>query len=202
MAQRSNLQSSYFCSKLLQDSIVLALHMAAERDYFIETILPLKNKLFRKALFLTKSSEESEDIVQDVMLSLWDKRATWKHIKNMEVYAMVLTKNLALDRLKRKGGQNQSIDTAAELRITSCHDNPLETMILHDERTWVWKIIEQLPEEQKALIILREMQELSYQEIATIVKTTESQVKTHLYRARQKIKALYLKIEKNGSQKR
>lgn len=172
--------------------------MAAEREYFIETILPLKNKLFRKALFLTKSSEESEDIVQDVMIALWDKRATWKQIKNMEVYAMVLTKNLALDRLKRKGGQNPSIDSAAETRIISNNDNPLETMILEDERTLVWEIIAQLPDKQKELIILREMQEHSYQEIASILQISESLVKTHLYRARQKIKALYIKIEKNG----
>lgn len=182
----------------MRGSIVLASTMAAEREYFVGTILPLKNKLFRKALFLTKSSEESEDIVQDVMLSLWDKRASWKQIKNMEVYAMVLTKNLALDRLKRKGRRNPSIEEAAEYKFSSADYNPLETMILQDERTWVWKIIEQLPEEQKALIILREMQELSYQEIATIVKTTESQVKTHLYRARQKIRELYIKINKNG----
>lgn len=172
--------------------------MAAERDYFIKTILPLKNKLFRKALFLTKSFEESEDIVQDVMLSLWDKRATWKHIKNIEVYAMVLTKNQALDRLKRKGRQNPSIEEAAEYRFSSNDYNPLETMILKDERMWVWEIIEKLPDDQKELIILREIQEHSYLEIAKIMQTTESQVKINLFRARQKIKELYIKIEKNG----
>jgi RNA polymerase sigma-70 factor (ECF subfamily) len=172
--------------------------MATEREYFIETILPLKHKLFRKAFFLTKSLVESEDIVQDVMITLWDKRATWENIKNVEVYAMVLTKNRALDRVKRKSGRNQSIDAAAESKSTSIDTNPLETMILNDERKLVWYIIEQLPEYQRELIILRELEGHSYQGMARILQTTEAQVKINLYRARQKVKELYIKIAGNG----
>lgn len=172
--------------------------MTAERDYFIKTIIPLKNKLFRKALFITGSIEDSEDIVQDVMITLWNKRAGWDEINNMEVYAMVLTKNLALDRIKLKAGRNDSIDGKADCNYLNDNSNPLDNIIQKDEQMLVWRIIEQLSEYHKKLVILRDFHEHTYLEIAEIMQTSEAQVKVNLYRARQKIKEIYLKIDKYG----
>jgi RNA polymerase sigma-70 factor, ECF subfamily len=172
--------------------------MAKERDYFIQNIIPLKNKLFRKALYITESVEDSQDIVQDVMITLWNKRAGWNEIKNMEVYAMVLTKNQALDRIKNKAGKNDSIDDKIENQVSCKNNNPLESVIKNEETSLVWHIINQLSDNQKKLVILREIDEHTYLEIAEIMQTTEAQVKINLYRARQKIKELYLKIDKYG----
>ncbi len=172
--------------------------MATERDYFIQHIIPLKNKLFRKALYMTESIEDSQDIVQDVMIALWNKRAQWNEIKNMEVYAMVLTKNQALDRIKNKAGNNDSIDEKIETLVSCKNNNPLESVIKNEETSLVWKTINQLPDNQRKLVILREIDELSYLEIAEIMQTTEAQVKINLFRARQKIKERYLKIDNYG----
>jgi len=172
--------------------------MATERDYFIQNIIPLKNKLFRKALYITESIEDSQDIVQDVMITLWNKRAGWNEIKNIEVYAMVLTKNQALDRIKNKSGKNDSIDEKIENQVSCKNSNPLESVIKNEETSLIWSIINQLSDNQKKLVILREIDEHTYLEIAEIMQTTEAQVKINLYRTRQKIKELYLKIDKYG----
>lgn len=82
-----------------------------DTTYFKQNILPLKHKLFRKALSITESPVEAQDVVQEVMMRLWDKRREWAAIVNMEVYSMVMAKNIALDRIKRVGYRAEPIDS-------------------------------------------------------------------------------------------
>ena len=160
--------------------------------------MPLKNKLFRKAMSITQSAVESQDIVQETMIRIWDKRAEWKAIANMEVYALVLTKNLSLDRIKRHGYYSQSIDSGEAEQVLSDGLHPLEKMERGEQIALLWKIIGQLPENHQELVRLREIEELSYLEIAQTMNLTEAQVKITLFRVRQKMKDIYLKISKQN----
>lgn len=168
-------------------------------EYFKHNILPLKNKLFRKALSITESVTESQDIVQEVMMRLWDRRVEWKAISNIEVYSMVLTKNMALDKIKKHGFYSQSIESIQEEHIPSSAHNPNDKIEKAEQIALVWKIINLLPKQYQELVKLREIEELSYDEIAKTLNITESQVKMTLFRARQKMKTIYLKIStQNG----
>ena len=169
-----------------------------QTEYFKNKILPLKNKLFRKALSITESAVEAENVVQDVMMHLWEQRADWTKIGNMEVYCMVLTKNRALDVIKRSGRNNDSIDDENIRVLQSETEQPLENTVLTDMHNWLWKLIKRLPEKQQEIIRLRDMEEMSYQEIAEEVNLSESQVKVTLFRARKKIKEMYLQIDNYG----
>jgi RNA polymerase sigma-70 factor (ECF subfamily) len=169
-----------------------------ETEYFKNKILPLKNKIFRKALCITESTEEAADVVQEVMMRIWEKREEWDLIQNMEVYCMVLTKNIALDMIKKSGYRNDSIHSETMQAIPSDEIQPFDETVREDEKKWLWKLIRSLPDIQQEVIQLREFEELSYQEIAEKLNLTESQVKTNLFRARQKLRELYLKIENYG----
>ena len=92
-----------------------------QTEYFKNKILPLKNKLFRKALGITESVVDAENVVQDVMMRLWEKRADWSKIENIEVYCMVLTKNIALDVIKKSGHNNDSINNENIRQIGRAH---------------------------------------------------------------------------------
>ena len=169
-----------------------------QTEYFKNNILPLKNKLFKKAYCITESAVEAEDVVQEVMMRLWDKRSEWSKIENIEVYCMVLTKNLALDKIKKMNYFNDSLENSkiAELHADSLQ--PLENMVQQDEKCWLWKLIRSLPEKYREIIRLREMEEYSYLEIAQEMELTEAQVKIILFRARQQIKEKYLQIANYG----
>ena len=75
-------------------------------EKFKEDILPMKNKLFRMALRLLKSTAEAEDVVQEIFLKLWSKRETLKEYRSIEAFSMTMTKNLCLDKLKAKSSKN------------------------------------------------------------------------------------------------
>ena len=163
-------------------------------EYFKQNILPLKNKLFRKALSIIESVNEAEDIVQEIMIRLWNKKDEWSNIDNIEVYSMVLTKNLALDRIKKKSYDTKPISEAEHILSESYQEKIEKT----EQIALVWKIIDLLPDKQQELIRLREIEELSYQEIAKVMNIAESQVKITLFRARQKMKEIYLKMCQHG----
>ena len=169
-----------------------------QTEDFKNRILPLKNKLFRKALSITKSTTDAEDVVQEVMIRMWEKRVEWNKIGNIEVYCMVLTKNMSLDLMKKAGRNNDSIEDESIIRLESETTQPLEKMIQSDTYGLIWKIIISLPEKQQDIIRLREIEELTYQEIATEMNIPESQVKIILFRVRKKIKERYLQIDNYG----
>ena len=65
---------------------------------FREDILPLKNVLYRLALRITMNREEAEDVVQDTMLKVWNKRESWTGIDSIEAYCLAVCRNLAIDK--------------------------------------------------------------------------------------------------------
>ena len=89
---------------------------------FQNTILPLKDKLFRFALRILNNADEAEDIVQDAMLKFWNKRNEWIKIDNMEGYCFQTVKNLIWDRIQSKDYQNKSYDMQIYERYDE--DNP------------------------------------------------------------------------------
>ena len=68
---------------------------------FRTDVLPLKNELYRLALRITLSHVEAEDIVQETMLKVWNRREQWEQIESIEAFCLTICRNLALDKAKR-----------------------------------------------------------------------------------------------------
>ena len=69
-------------------------------EEFKSEVLPVKNKLYRLALRLIGDAEEAQDIVQEIFLRLWSKREKLREYRSIEAFAMTMTRNLCLDKLK------------------------------------------------------------------------------------------------------
>lgn len=165
---------------------------------FRNDVLPLKNLLFRLAFRITLSKEEAEDVVQDTLIKVWDKRYEWETIDSIEAYAMKICRNLSLDRIKKKDNQNASFEErqfATELYTTT---TPHEVMIQQDRIRWVGEIINNLPEKQRSCIQLREFEGKPYKEIAEALGISEEQVKVNIFRARQAIKSRFNELDNYG----
>ena len=80
---------------------------------FRDDVLPLKDKIFRLALRVTLNKEEAEDIVQDVLMRVWDRRGELAGVASIEAYSLTVCRNLSLDRLQRKENSNASLDDAS-----------------------------------------------------------------------------------------
>lgn len=163
---------------------------------FRNDVLPLKNQLFRLALRITLSREEAEDIVQDTMIKVWDKRYEWSNIDSIEAYSLRICRNLSLDRLKKRDNQNDSFE---EEQLDTVHTSTQQDRLIDQDRLRVVKeIVDSLPEKQRSCMQLRDFEGKQYKEIADILGITEEQVKVNIFRARQAVKQRFQKIEQYG----
>lgn len=164
---------------------------------FRRDLLPLKNKLFRVALRITLDRPEAEDVVEDVLVKVWEQRHSTdvQRIANLEAYCLTMTRNLALDRADRKEAQHISLD---ELETDRADSAPRPDQIIEaaDRLQWVRELFQQLPEKQRTIMQLRDIEEHSYQEVAEIMQISESDVKVTLFRARQAFKQLVLRHQR------
>jgi RNA polymerase sigma-70 factor (ECF subfamily) len=162
---------------------------------FLQLTAPFKDKVFRLAKRLLISTEEAEDAMQEVLGKLWGKNENLHTINSVEAFAMTMTRNYCLDQLKSKRAGNLKIN----------HDNyqdqsPKLDQMIEDEDIMIWveRIINQLPEQQKIIIQLRDIEQYDFDEIAKIVEMNETAIRVALSRARKTVRENMIKIHSYG----
>lgn len=168
---------------------------------FKTEIFPLGPKLYRFALKMLGKREESEDMVQDTFLKLWSNKDKLSEIKNLDAFAMTITRNLCLDRIKSKSWQSQS---SLGDEIIEAPGNLSLSMEMIDEVQKAKKAIDDLPELQRMTIHLRDIEGMEYEEIAEILGTNVNAVRVNLSRARKQVRDVLIKThayEYSGSRK-
>lgn len=163
---------------------------------FFNQVLPVRNKLYRFALRILGSVEEAEDVVQEVLIKVWDRKQELAPLQNAEAWCMRVTKNLSLDRLKAHGTRYAAPLEAAEKISTG--ETPDLTTERRDLLAHIHQIIQQLPEKQRMIIQLRDIEGYTYKEIAAILELSVDQVKVSLFRARKTIKTQMERKEAYG----
>ncbi|AZJ31577.1 RNA polymerase sigma-70 factor, ECF subfamily [Tenacibaculum mesophilum] len=162
---------------------------------FLKVVLPFKDKVFRLAKRLLVSTEEAEDATQELYFKLWRNKEKLSNYKNVEAFAMTMTKNYCYDRLKSKQASN----------LTLVHSNykekdtPLEKRVEHkDSVNRVHELIEKLPEQQKIIIQLRDIEQYDFDEICKMVDMKPTAVRVALSRARKAIRQELIKQNNYG----
>jgi RNA polymerase sigma factor (sigma-70 family) len=157
--------------------------MTAEE--FKITLLPLKNKLFRLAIRLLDNRQEAEDIVQDVYLKIWKLKNDLGKYKSIEALMMTMTRNMCLDNLKRKSNKFSSLNENMH------HSEQVDFSVKEEQKDKVEKVkllIQNLPEQQKTIIHLRDVEGYDFEEIMKITSYDLNYIRVNLSRARKKIR--------------
>lgn len=156
-----------------------------DQSEFLKVVMPVKDKLYRLAKRLLVSSEEAEDATQEVLMKLWAGKKKIAGYKNVEAFAMTMTKNFCLDRLKsRQSGNLKLVHSNYEDGSPSL-DRQLEN---RDSVSWVGKIMESLPEQQKLVLQLRDVEEYEFEEIGEMLDMNLTTVRVTLSRARKAVR--------------
>lgn len=162
---------------------------------FLKSVLPFKDKVFRLAKRLLVSTEEAEDATQELYFKLWRNKEKLANYKNVEAFAMTMTKNYCFDRLKSKQASNLTLvhsnykekDTALETKIEQ-----------RDSVSQVHELIDKLPEQQKLVIQLRDIEEYDFEEIGKMLDLKPTAVRVALSRARKTIRQELIKQHNYG----
>ena len=164
---------------------------------FRNDVLPLKDALYRLALRITLSHEEAQDIVQDTLIKVWDKRESWNEIESIEAFSITICRNLALDRIKKHDNLNDSLEER-QTESPDTSSTPFEDTLQQDRIELVRNLVNALPEKQRSCMQLRDFEGKPYKEIAKILGISEEQVKVNIFRARQTVKERFQTYDNYG----
>ena len=162
---------------------------------FLDVVMPFKDKLYRLAKRLLVSREEAEDATQEVLLKLWNKNSDMGEYRNVEAFAMTMTKNFCLDKLKSKHASNLKLVHSNYATTETSLQQQVEAM---DSLSWVERIMEELPEQQKLVMQLRDVEEYDFEEIATLLNMKPNTVRVSLSRARKAVREKLLEKHNYG----
>ena len=166
-----------------------------ESKEFRKKVLPLGQKLYRFASVLLKDTHEAEDIVQDIYVKLWKMRDRMEDIENLDAFTFRMTRNLCFDRLKAR--RIKFYDDSSDRGIPepeAAGPNPEDQTELRDTIDKVHTFINTLPEQQKAIIHLRDIDGYSYEEISEIMEMEINAVRVALSRARRSVRESLSKL--------
>jgi RNA polymerase sigma-70 factor (family 1) len=164
---------------------------------FKTEVLPLKNKLYRFAFNIVKDEELAKDVVQECMIKVWEKRDEVKLIHNLEAWCMQVTRNKALDKLRSKHIKRTDL-FEVELDTRKEKDTPVVLAERSEIMGRIQELIDNLPNRQREVMQLRDIEGYSYKEIADMLVIDINLVKTNLFRARRKLKESLIKEDAYG----
>ncbi|QGY45593.1 sigma-70 family RNA polymerase sigma factor [Maribellus comscasis] len=163
---------------------------------FKTRVLPVSKKLLRFATHFLKDEDEARDVVQDVFLKLWQKRDTLGEIENIEAFAMRMTRNRCLDVIR--ANKVVPIDAETDRKLKEESVDVHKQVELSETAAQIQKLINTLPDLQRTVMQLRDIEQMSYEEIAEATDLKINAIRVNLSRARKKVRDEFLKINSNG----
>ncbi len=166
-----------------------------KQSEFLNLVMPFKDKVFRLSKRLLVSNEEAEDATQELFMKLWKNKEKISSYKNVEAFAMTMTKNYCFDRLKSKQASNLSLVHSNYKEKETSLDKKTD---LNDSVSIVHQLIAKLPEQQQMIIQLRDVEQYEYEEISKMLDIKPTAVRVALSRARKTIREQLIKQHNYG----
>ena len=144
------------------------------------------DNIYRFVLKHLKNSDASKDVVQDTFAKVWERKENISYEK-VRSYLFTTAHHTLID-LVRKEKYKDDVDTIDRYM----HEKPTANL---DLQKTLHQALDQLPEIQKTVILLRDYEGYAYDEIGEITNLKESQVKVYIFRARKKLKEILVSVE-------
>ena len=169
-------------------------------DKFLELVHEHKAQIYQHILYLLGNRENAEDITQETFIKAWEHRSELRP-KTARAWMLKCAQNLCFNLLKRQKFQvhltednNTDVETALEtlMHAHSGRSNPMpdEIVIQQELKDSVHCAIKKLPPDMRTVIIMRELNGMSFKEIAEVLEQPEGTVKSLVFRARKKLREL------------
>ncbi len=166
---------------------------------FKTSVLPVSKKLLRFATHFLKDEEEARDAVQEIFLKLWQKRDTLEKIDNIEAFAMRMTRNHCIDIVRAR--RVVPIDAETDRKLKAQTIDVHSKVELNESAQQIKKLIARLPDLQQRVMLMRDIEQLSYDEIAEITGLQMNAIRVNLSRARKKVRDEFLKLRDNENRR-
>ena len=152
--------------------------------------------LYRVAFSVTRNAAEAEDAVQETFLRVLRHESRLGEIRDYRVWLVRIVWNIVLDKKRRAKTRPEGEDIADHARVLPSSDRPADdSAISSQERNRILALVDRLPAREREALLLSAVDELTTAEIAAALGTTESSIRSRIFRARKELAVL---LEKEG----
>ncbi|GAB4515988.1 MAG: sigma-70 family RNA polymerase sigma factor [Anaerolineae bacterium] len=158
-----------------------------DQDAFAEIVYTFQDAVYNLCYRILGERTEAEDATQEAMLRAYSNLIRYDHERSFKTWLLSIASNHCIDRLRKRRMQFLSIDDPLPANMALSSDEPQPEFVVEmNERSHrIQQMLNDLNEVDRAAVVLRYWYDYSYVEIAEILETTESAIKSRLYRARQ-----------------
>jgi RNA polymerase sigma factor (sigma-70 family) len=168
---------------------------AGDRDALITLLRDIEHQVYRTAFYILNNEQDAQDAAQEALIRIYTKIHTYEEKAQFKTWVQRIVTNICIDKFRRRKA-TVSIDEH-EMVFTSDNDVEGELLISAAAKD-VQEAISKLPEHHRTVVVLRYMQDFSYNEIAESMGLPLNTVKSYLYRARQQLSHLLQDYQKGG----
>ncbi len=185
---------------LLREKLLLARLRRREERAFAELVRTHQDRVYDLCCRMLNDREEALDVAQEVFVSLHASVASFRGESRLSTWIFRIAKNHCLNRLKyltrRQRSRTDDLDDVPEGELSRHQPNPSpqEALLGKEQASRVQSAIAQLPDDQRLLIVLRDLEGLTYDEMVQITDEPEGTVKSRLHRARSALAGLLSKL--------
>lgn len=182
----------------------LLIHKAksGDKNAFGLLIIEYEKSVYNIALRMMRNEEDAKDVAQEALIKVYKNLNKFDEKSTFKTWIYRVTMNTALDAIRKQKSTKQketfSLDEQIEVKDDKAIDKehqPESQMILNERKKVLYDAMNQLSQDQKSIVLLRDIKGLSYKEIAYILDSSEGTVKSRLNRGRKKLKEILMNTE-------
>jgi RNA polymerase sigma-70 factor (ECF subfamily) len=177
----------------MEDIELVGLCQKGDTGAFDRLFYKYRDKIYRTAFRMINNPEDALDLTQEIFLKAYKNINKYNFKSEFSTWLYRLAINLCIDELRKRKNSNEVLmDSIPENLIYS--DTPEDIILSEEQESLIWKALNSLKEKERVVIVLREMEGLSYEEIANVLKCSLGRVKSRIHESREKLKKALEKV--------
>lgn len=160
--------------------------LAGDKQAYAHLINKYKNPLYATILRMTKNPHDAQDLVQESFIKVYEQLGKYDETGSFASWMYRVAINHCMDEFRKKRYQMKQVEVEEGSIISA--DTPELIFFKNEESRRLERLVATLPEDERIIILLRYVNELSYQEISELVNTPLATVRNKLHRAKKKMR--------------
>lgn len=182
---------------MVVDAELIRAAQSGDRDALITLLREVESHVYRTAFYILGNEHDAMDAAQEALIRIYTKIHSYEERAMFKTWVQRIVTNICIDKFRRT---KPTVSIEEHSLNFSVENNVEEHIVLSDVKKDIREAIEQLPDQHRAVVVLRYMQDFSYKEIAESLDLPLNTVKSYLFRARQQLQSLLHDYEKGGVQ--
>ncbi|GAA0135984.1 sigma-70 family RNA polymerase sigma factor [Paenibacillus sp. YSY-4.3] len=166
-----------------------------DRDALITLLREIENQVYRTAYYILNDEQDAHDAAQEALIRIYTKIDTYEEKAQFKTWVQRIVTNICIDKFRRK---KPTVSIEEHEIVFEGKDNVEREVMSGYIAQDIREAIDQLPEHHRSVVVLRYLQDFSYNEIAESMNLPLNTVKSYLFRARQQLQHLLQDYQKGG----